>query len=559
MNVPCIFNCVPSKMRTASTYKEFKSAAVVCNNPLSCTVGKNILLEGGSVVDAAIASMLTLGVVSFQSAGIGGGFFMIYYDATTGKDYFIDAKATAPSQASFDSFKDTESRRFARTLGGTSIATPGEVLGYWEAHQRFGKLPWSRLFEPAIHAAETGFEMTKSCGKWLTRMMRDTNKNEDLRNFLSWPNGTFKQAGDIIKNEKLAKTLRVIAKEGANAFYKGSLTDSILEDIRDGFGFPSTITSKDLEEYKVLIERSLKIKFDDFALVTTGAHGGGPVLAFILKILEGYNFDVDDLKNNEILTYHRIVEAMKFAFCKRVKLGDPNFHKEVNEIVNKMMSDKYCKTVREKIDDFQTHPKEYYQDSSFATVPDKPGTAHLNVIGEDGSAVSMTSSITYAFGSNILGQRTGILFNNQNCAFTIDTRENSNNTIEPGKRALSSTTPAIILKKSSDGTKVKMITGGAGSSRIINSIAMTIMQHFWFGKSIDEAVRSKRLHHAWEPNILYVQEGTKEEIMRGLKDLGHEVDVEQDFLTSVQTIARLDDGTIAAKCDDRRESSPDGY
>nr|XP_039273441.1 glutathione hydrolase 1 proenzyme-like isoform X2 [Styela clava] len=543
------------------SYKIFSSAAVVCNNGICATAGKNILAEGGSVVDAAIASMLCLGVVSFQSAGIGGGFYMIYYDAETGKDYFIDARSVAPLGVNPDIYINDYVARYGRS----SIGVPGEIRGYWEAHRRFGKLPWSRLFDPAIELAENGFQMTFSCDKWLKITMKKVHENLYLRKFLKHPNGEFKQKGDIFHRPVFAETLRTIAREGAEAYYDGSLTQSILQDIHDGFGLPSAITKDDLKQYKVRIRESIKIDLgNDLTMIAPGAPSGGPILAFILKVLKGYNFTAEDLKEDKILTFHRIIETIKFAYCKRNKMGDPDFNDEIVQIINEMMSDKFCENVREKIDDFQTHSSEYYGDVE-VRVPNDQGTAHLGIVGPDGSAVAITSTVNQPFGSNILGKRTGIVFNDQMVDFsrphaTANGIQECNNLIEPVKRGLSSTTPTIIIDKSAPQcSKVKMVIGGAGGTHIINATALTIMQSLWFNKTLDEAVRSKRFHHGWIPNVLLIQEGTDQEIIQGLLKRGHEVEEVDSHLSSVQAILRINEKTIAAKCDDRRGGSPDGY
>lgn len=528
-------------MKDQITYKEFKSAAVVCNNFTSCNVGKDILKEGGSVVDAAIASMLALGVVSFQSAGIGGGFLMVHYDAQTGKDYCIDARSRAPIDV--ENLKnDTDQDSFK--YGKSAICVPGEVWGYWEAHQRFGRLRWAKLFQPAIFLAENGFQMTPICGDWIRRVIPRMDDNKAIRKLLSHPDGSFKKVGDIVINKKYAETLRAIAKEGADVFYKGSLQQSILEDIHAGFGKPSSITARDLELYKGTLNESIRMNIDDdLTLITLGAPSGGPILVYLLNILKGYGFTLKNLEIDKMLTYHRIIEAMKFAFAKRAQLGDPNFIPGFDKMIQEMTSDKFCERVRSKIDDTQTHSAEYYEQNVEQT-PDDPGTAHISIVGTDGSAVSMTSTINHAFGSQVLGEKTGIVFNNQMTAFSLQ-REVGNryysNRIEPRKRALSSTTPALILKKTSQRPEVKLVLGGAGSKHIITATAQVIMQIFWFGKNLNNAVKSKRVHHQWLPNILNLEENTDEELVEEMRKRGHKIVMFPKETSNIQAIMRLDD------------------
>nr|XP_039272064.1 glutathione hydrolase 1 proenzyme-like [Styela clava] len=543
------------------SYKEFKSAAVVCNNEVTCTVGKNILTEGGSVVDAAIASMLTLGVVSFQSAGLGGGFYMIYYNAETNEDYFVDAKAQAPHVVDGDFYTGNE---YAMTYGRSSICVPGELKGYWEAHKKFGKLPWSRIFEPAIELAENGFKITAGCETWIRVTVPKLKENKRLRSLVTRADGSFKKAGDIIVRPEYAKTLRHIVKHGADEFYNGSMTNDILKDIHDGFGFPSSISHDDFAQYKVRIEESVKMTLnDDHTLITSGAPSGGPVLAYILNILNGYHFTEEDWKKNRVLTYHRIVEAIKFAFYKRTHIEDPYFSDEVDELVNQMTCQKHAEEIKRKIDDCRTYSSEHYGEK-MAQVPNDPGTAHVGVIGPDGSAVAITSTINHPFGSNVVGERTGIIFNDQINGFFFpekseDSLTYSKNLIGPGRRALSSTCPTIILNNSSTAATVKMILGGAGSARIINSTALTIMYHLWFGMNINESVKSRRIHHIWDPNTLEIEKGMDEETIQGLKNLGHKIEMVSGYLSTVQAISRIPGNKIAAKCDCRKGGYPDGY
>nr|XP_039272083.1 glutathione hydrolase 1 proenzyme-like isoform X2 [Styela clava] len=543
-----------------SSYKEFKSTAVVSNTGICSTIGKNILQEGGSLVDAAIATKLSLGVVSFQRAGIGGGFFMVYYDAKSKKDYFINAREVAPSAASVDLFKGDD---YARKCGRSSIAVPGELQGYYEAHRRFGGLPWSRLFQPAIYLAENGFEMTRNCYNWSRVSMKRLPENKQLRDLLRKEDGTFLKTGDSVRRIRFAETLRTIATEGPDAFYRGSLTEYIMKDINDGFGRPSIITKNDLTRYRALVKRPVKFHLDDLTFITSGAPSGGPVLAHLLNILKGYRFTTDDWCNNKALTIHRMIEAIKFAYCKRSRLGDPEVNDEIDKLVGEMISEEYCNKVRSKIDDIQTHPPEYYG-SDMTHVFDDHGTAHVGILGEDGSAISVTSSINKPFYS-VIGQRTGIIFNNSISEFSNEKgvhgkfTQHSNNLIEPGKRPMSSMSPTIILRKTPNGSSVRMVLGGAGGSHIISSSAQALVQRLWFKRNVNEAVKEKRIHHNWLPDTLFVQENTDEEIIDDLANRGHNIQIMNDQKSSVQIIEKLSDNKIVAKCDERRGGYPNGY
>ncbi|XP_059410878.1 glutathione hydrolase 1 proenzyme-like isoform X2 [Carassius carassius] len=446
-----------------------------------------MLKRNGSAIDAAIAALLCVSLFNAQSVGIGGGGVFTIYNPSTGKVETINARETAPMSASQDMFgKDPNANP------GLFIGTPGLLRGYELAHKRHGRLQWKELFEPSIKLALDGFQIGKALALAINEDSGKILNSPAFEVFCGSNNKSILKENDTIRFIQLAHTYKKIAEEGPDAFYDGSLTQDILDDIKAKGGI---ITHEDLKGYKpVLNEHALNFTVGKYIFHAPDAPFGGPVLALILNILKDYNFSRSSVSTteNKILTYHRMIEAFRFADAQKSKLGDPDCE-DLTEIIKRMTSVSFADNIRSKIKDDFKQISYFEQEDSDGVPAYDHGTYHLSVLAEDGSAVAVTSSINNNFGSGVMSRSTGIIFNDEMSDFIdpdLTSGPGKNNQIKPGKRPLSSMCPTIILDKQSK--QVQMVVGGAGGTNITTSVAQVILNYLFFGYDLQKAVTEPR-------------------------------------------------------------------
>ncbi|XP_011171809.1 scoloptoxin SSD14 isoform X2 [Solenopsis invicta] len=536
-----------SKLRT------FKRGAVCADGAPCAVIGKSILERNGSAVDATLAALICNGLVNMQSLGLGGGFLMTIYQRSTHQAFVLNARDRAPLAANFTMYNGKPAN--ASSFGALAVAVPGELAGYWEAHQQFGRLPWADLFKPSIELCEKGYVLTLVQHDGFTYNKKSIYNDPTLRElFVDPATNEFRKPGSVIKPHALCETLRIIAERNATEFYNGTIGQLLVKDLQEQGGI---ITMKDLNEYRVSWDQPIQTDLSGgIKLLTTGLPGGGALLSFILNVFDDYGFTPASIAdfNSTILTYHRMIETFKYAFALRTNLGDGAFV-DMIEITKNLTSKSFARAIREKIDDTKTwqDPK-HYGSSTYASVEDH-GTAHISVLAQNGDAVSATSTINFYFGSGIVSKRTGILLNNGMDDFSIPSQYNyfnmppsPNNYIAPKKQPLSSMVPSVLVDRHGD---VKMIMGAAGGTRITTAVSQVTAKILWMKQTVKEAVDSARIHHQLFPPKVSYEYGIPKQVIDGLKRLGHTTK-RYRVRGSVVCVILYENSTIFANADYRK-------
>ncbi|EZA60265.1 glutathione hydrolase 1 proenzyme isoform X1 [Ooceraea biroi] len=544
LNVKC------DKYVSSSELGQYAKAAVTTNGQECAQIGADILDKNGSAVDAAIAALLCEGVASLHSMGLGGGFLMTIWDAKTKKADYLDARETAPLKATEDMF-DGNAR--LAMYGGLAVAVPGELMGYWEAHKKYGNLPWSELFQPTIALCNVGSRVNDYLAAYL-RVKEPMIRNESsLAEILINPatNKTW-IAGDRIKRPQLAKTLRLLADEGPDIFYNGTMGDGLVDEIR---AFKGIITKQDFQSYRAIWRKPIVSKIGNLTIYGAPPPGSGVILAFIMNVLRRL-LPVD----NENIMWQRIVETFKWAYARRTELGDPDFVKGMDAVLANLTSDEYAEMIKGRIKDNCTSqdPEEY--GAVTATIMDS-GTAHVSVLAPDGSAVSVTSTINQVFGAMIRSTSTGIIFNDEMDDFSspnitngFDLPPSPANFIRPGKRPLSSMSPTIVVDQNND---VRLVIGAAGGTKITTGVAIGMILNLWSGYNVKEAIDARRLHHQLMPMNVQNEKGFCPTTLNYLYAIGHNVTTFTGIGSAITAVSR-ENGLITANSDYRRQGRTAG-
>ena len=512
-------------------------------DPRASEAGREILRAGGSAADAQMAMMLVLTVVEPQSSGIGGGGFFVYHDGRTGKTETVDGREMAPAATTPTRFLDANGKPlpFIKAFpGGLSVGVPGNIALMAQVHAKWGKLPWARLFDPAIRLAENGYQVTPLLASRLNQIKKIWVDFPQAQ-AIYWQDGRPKAVGETIKNPALAALLRSVAKRGAKAFYAGDNARAISSATAASARNKAVITARDIARYRAKDRPAVCANYRAYRLCGMGPPSSGATTVFqILGLIE--RFDMKAMGKDDPKGWHAIAEAMMLAYADREKyLGDADF---VKVPVAGLLDKTYIASRSALISLDKSLPAYAAGDPpgaarrTAAISGEVAGTTHFVAVDGAGNVASMTSTIEGPFGSQLIAN--GYFLNNELTDFTLAPEKDGAlvaNRPQPGKRPLSSMSPTIVYGP--DG-KVILALGSAGGKRIIMHVAKTLIGVLDFGLSAKDAIALPNIYFGGE--AILVEAGTSLDAMRGaLAALGRTV-VASDLGSKVNAVERTPTG-----------------
>lgn len=524
---------------------------VVSEHALASAAGADMLKQGGNAVDAAVAVGFALAVVLPQAGNLGGGGFMMIHQGADGRSTALDFRETAPAGATRTMYLDDK----GAVVPGRSLFTPlavgvpGTVAGLLLALDRYGSLPRSTVMAPAIALAEQGFTVSPSLADLLAGQRGHLGRWEATR-AIFLPGGQPLKAGGRLVQADLARSLRLIAEQGADAFYRGDIAAKIAASMERHGGL---ITRDDLAGYKAVEREPVAGTYRGFRVLSMPPpSSGGTHVVQILNLLERY--PLAEWGSDSARTVHVMAEAMKRAYADRAEyLGDPDF---TPVPVRGLTSRAYADELAKGIDPDHAIPAAGIR-AGRPQPHESDQTTHFSVADSHGTVVSTTYTLNLHFGSGMVAEGTGILLNNEMDDFAAKPGVpnafgligGDANAVAPGKRPLSSMSPTIVLK---DGTPW-LVTGSPGGSRIITTVVQTIVDHIDFAMNPAESAASPRMHHQWVPDELRVERGFSPDTLRLLREMGQNVAV-KPAMGRTETI-QIQGGLFLGAADPR---NPDG-
>lgn len=540
-------SCSPNPAQT------FSNAAVVSARKEASDIGISILKQGGNAFDAMIATELAL-AVSYPFAGnISGGGFMVYRmeDGTVGS---LDYREKAPLAADENYYLNENGEVLAgkSTLGATAVGIPGTIAGLFEVHRKFGSLPIETLFKPAIELAQKGFIITE-------RQQQSFNYYDSL--FTAVNGRTLKlfhnrKVGDTLVNTALANTLEIISKKGEDAFYKGEITEKMINFLRSNGGDHSVT---DFSNYQAVWRNPVDFDFEGFRIISMGPpSSGGITLQQIFGMLE--SFKLKEQVPNSASYIHKLSEVFRRAYADRnYYLGDPDF---IDIPVTNLTDKDY---LAERISNFM-------KDTVTPSEVIKPGiwlesdeTTHYSIVDQDGNAVSVTTTLNGGYGSKLFHEELGFFYNNEMDDFSskpgvpnmFGLIGSEANAIAPGKRMLSSMTPTIVEK---DGM-LFLVVGTPGGSTIITAVAQVILRTALYNEKMQEAVNAPRFHHQGLPNVLVLEPSVFERsVVDSLRSIGYTISEKTNRIIGKVNAIKIDqNGKLETGADSRGDDAASGF
>ena len=463
---------------TASGKQFMVSAA----HPLATSAGVDMLRRGGSAVDAAIAVQMVLGLVEPHSSGIGGGAFLMFYDARSHRVDTYDGRETAPAAVGPGLFmqSDQTPMQFREALvGGRSVGVPGVFRLAEMAHRKHGRLPWRVLFEPAIGLAESGYPISPQLARWLAADV-NLKRDPEARELYFEEDGAAKPAGSIIRNPPYARLLRDIARHGADRFYMGENARAMVAEVRAHGTNPGDLSTEDLKNYRAKHRDPLCFTYRAYEICSMAPPSSGGIgLAQMLGMLEHTGFAAAKPMSSQAV--HLFVEASKLAFADRNRyVGDADFITVPDGLVNRGYLAARARDIGATASGLAQPgvPPGIRLSRADDQSPELPSTSHFSIVDARGNAVAMTATIETIFGAHLMVN--GFILNNQLTDFSFVPEQDGKpvaNRVEPGKRPRSSMSPVLVFERNADGTRgpLRLVAGSPGGSVIINFVAKVLV------------------------------------------------------------------------------------
>lgn len=508
--------------------------AVASAHPLATTAGLEILAKGGNAFDAAIAVSSVLGVVAAYHSGLGGGSYWLLYDATHKKNLFVDAREVAPLAATKSMYQNDKGEIVPGLSlnGGLAAAIPGQAAAFAYVARQYGRLPLSESLQPAIELAEQGFAVDHHFVSFI--QMGDRLKQ--IKRFpgsaaVFLKNGQTYKIGEVLKQPDLAKTLKILAKQGRDGFYKGEIAEQLVKAVRQAGGI---WTLKDLSEYRLKIREPLISAYGRMLIITAPpSSAGGVDLITMLNILSLYPLD----SLSELKKVHYIVEAMRLAFWQRNRyLADPDF---VDIPLKKLLSIENARSLARFILKDKATPSDALPDKT-TNSSKQLHTSHISILDSEGNRVALTQTINFIFGSSVVAEGTGVLLNDEMDDFSskpgvknvFGIVGSEVNAIAPGKRPLSSMTPTFLEMPDR-----LAIVGTPGGSRIATMVLLASLSFYEYHGAIS-MVSKMRFHHQYLPDRLQFEpESFSPDLQQQLKAMGYELQALKQYYGDMQAIS----------------------
>lgn len=499
-----------------------KNGMVATQEALASDIGLKVLKEGGNAVDAAVAVGFALAVTLPRAGNIGGGGFMMIYDAKQDKTVALDYREKAPSSAFRDMYLDDQGNAVSERsrYHGLAVGVPGTVAGLLKALEDHGTMSRAQVMAPAIALAEDGIEVTAGLSESLTALSERLQKWPSTKKIFFKPDGSAYQPGERLKQPELARSLQRIAAQGADGFYKGETARNIVKAINDAGG---QMSLQDLANYQAIARKPVTGDYRGYEIVSMPPPSSGGIhIVQILNILEGY--PLGDYGQNSAQTIHLMAEAMQLAYADRAEyLGDADF---IDVPASGLTSQAYADKLRTLIDSNKATPAATTKANN--PLPyESDQTTHFSIVDSQGNAVANTYTLNFSYGTGLVAEGTGILLNNEMDDFSAKPGVPNGygllggdaNAVEANKRPLSSMSPTLVFKDS----KPYIVTGSPGGSRIITTVTQVISNVIDHDMNIAEATHAPRIHDQWLPDEIRVEKALNIDTVKKLESMGHTV------------------------------------